>query len=116
MKTLILLLTTAIQVFCTPENGSRHVSCSWLTEFLCGDKCVPFKGGKCFCGNRAFTLTHTYDISSSSRYCCNTKPCSKYPEDFAVGDSANTLQRDSAFGYIEALASDDQFSRHRRFS
>ena len=110
MKTLILLLTCAIQVFCTPENGSRHVSCNWLTEFLCGDKCVPYQGGKCFCGNRPYTPY------SWSTYCCNTKPCSKYPEDFAVGDSANTLQRDSAFGYIEALASDDQFSRHRRFS
>ena len=108
MKTLIILLTTAIQVFCTPENGSRHVSCNWATEFLCGDKCVPKEGGKCFCGNRPYTP------SSWSNYCCNTKPCSKYPEDFAVGDSANSLQRDSAFGYIEALASDDP--RHRRFS
>ena len=114
MKTLIILLTTAIQVFCTPENGSRHVSCNWYTEFLCGDKCVPVvQGGKCFCGNRAFS-PHIYD--KSPRYCCNTKPCSKYPEDFEDGDSSNTLRRDSAFGYIEALASDDQFSRHRRFS
>ena len=112
MKTLIILLTTAIQVFCTPENGSRHVSCNWYTEFLCGDKCVPKQGGKCFCGNHARGFHPLW----MSYYCCNTKPCSKYPEDFAVGDSANSLQRDSAFGYIEALASDDQFSRHRRFS
>ena len=103
MKTLILLLTTAIQVFCTPENGSTiHVSCNWSTEFLCGDKCVPVQGGKCFCGNRVFDLKTAF-----SSYCCNTKTCSKYHE-VAVGDSA--------FGYIEALASDDQFSRHRRFS
>ena len=102
MKTLILLLTTAIQVFCTPENGSTHVSCNWFFEFLCGDKCVPYQGGKCFCGNRVFDLKTAF-----SSYCCNTKTCSKYHE-VAVGDSA--------FGYIEALASDDQFSRHRRFS
>ena len=57
MKTFIIVLTCVLfQVFCTPKNGSIHVSCNWSTEFLCGDKCVPIQGGKCFCGNSSFDL------------------------------------------------------------
>ena len=47
-----------------------------MTEFLCGDKCVP-KSGKCGCGNRAFGVVAAYKI-----YCCNAKPCTKIQEDF----------------------------------
>ena len=110
MKTFIIVLTFVLfQVFCTPKNGSIHVSCNWSTEFLCGDKCVPAQGGKCFCGNRSFDIETAFES-----YCCNAKPCTKYHEYFGVGNSSNILHHGSAFGYNESLASDDQFSS--RFS
>ena len=100
MKTFIIVLTCVLfQVFCTPKNGSIHVSCNWSTEFLCGDKCVPAQGGKCFCGNSSFDLKTAF-----SSYCCNAKPCTKYQEDFGIVTT-----------YIEP-SRDDRFSRHRRFS
>ena len=88
MKTFLIVLTTAIQVFCTPKNGSTHVSCL-STEYLCGDKCVSYQGGKCFCGEHALDIETTF-----SSYCCNTKPCTKHHEDF--GNSSKILHHGSA--------------------
>ena len=73
MKTVIIVLTSVLfQVFCTPKNGNIHVSCNWLTEFLCGDKCVPIQGGKCFCGNSSFDLKTAYSSYwQRVSACCN---------------------------------------------
>ena len=62
----VFLLFLAYSFF---HSKSERIECEWLSQYVCGDKCVPVNS-TCICGNEIIT----FDISDWET-CCNTRSC-----------------------------------------
>ena len=63
---IVFLLFLAHSFF---HSKSERIKCQWLSEYLCGDKCLPVNSN-CTCGNE----TITFD-DSGWYTCCNARSC-----------------------------------------
>ena len=68
MRIWIVLLLFEFTLMCYAKI--ERISCDWTSEFLCGDKCVAIKGGKCFCGYNELSIADAFEV-----FCCNPKSC-----------------------------------------
>ncbi len=77
MRTWIVFLLFEFTIEKTLGSFSKidRISCDWTSEFLCGDKCVAIKGGKCFCGDDKLSIADAFEV-----FCCNPKSCQSHLE------------------------------------
>lgn len=67
MQIRIASLTCLVYLF--SFSKSERIECEWLSEYLCGDKCVPVNS-LCYCGKETIRFE-----DSSNDACCDSRSC-----------------------------------------